>query len=284
MCTAVASELAAAAAPMVPEPFRVVRRRRETADTWTLELEPIGRDGVKPEPGQFSMLYVFGVGEVPISISGYRASSGALLHTVRVAGAVTKAICASRPGDILGVRGPFGTAWPLTNAEGADVVMVAGGVGLAPLRPALSHVLSHRARYRAVALLYGGRTPQDLLYRRELQRWRGRLDIDVDVTVDAARPDWRGKVGVVTKLISRTSFDESTIVLVCGPEVMMRHAARALLERGVSPDRIHVSMERNMRCGVAHCGHCQYGPMLVCRDGPVVSYAALTPLLEVREL
>ena len=198
---------------------------------------------------------------------------------------MTEAICAARPGDVIGVRGPFGTAWPLKQAVGTDVVIVAGGIGLAPLRPALYHVLAHRAQYGAVVLLYGGRTPEDLLYHRELERWRGRLDIDVDVTVDAAAGAWRGKVGVVTKLIPRAVFDpESAVALLCGPGIMMRFTAQALLERGVRPERIHVSMERNMRCGVAHCGHCQYGPTLICRDGPVYRYDVLAPLLRVREL
>jgi NAD(P)H-flavin reductase len=270
---------------MVPEPFRVVRRRRETADTWTLELEPVAGDGLAPAPGQFTMLYVFGIGEVPISASGDPARSESLQHTVRVVGAVTKAICAARRGDVIGVRGPFGTAWPLDEAVGADVVIVAGGIGLAPLRPALYHVLAHRAEYGKVALLYGGRTPEDLLYRRELERWRGRLDVDVDVTVDAATGAWRGKVGVVTKLIPRAVFDQqSAVAFVCGPGIMMQFTAQALLERGVRPECIYVSMERNMRCGVGHCGHCQYGPTLICRDGPVYRYDVLAPLLGVREL
>ena len=271
--------------PMVPEPYRVVRRRRETADTWTLELEALSGDGLAPAPGQFTMLYVFGIGEVPISASGDPARPGSLVHTVRAVGAVTEAICAARPGDVIGVRGPFGTAWPLEQAVGADVVIVAGGIGLAPLRPALYHVLAHRGQYGTVVVLYGGRAPEDLLYRRELERWRGRLDVDVDVTVDAATSAWRGKVGVVTKLIPRAVFDEqAAVALVCGPGIMMQFTAQALVERGVRPERIHVSMERNMRCGIAHCGHCQYGPTLICRDGSVYRYDVLAPLLRVREL
>lgn len=269
--------------PMAPEPFRVTRRRRETADTWTLELEPLAGPRLEPDPGQFTMLYAFGIGEVPISVSG--AAGAPLTHTVRAVGAVTEAICASRPGTVLGVRGPFGNAWPVADAAGSDLVVVAGGIGLAPLRPALCHALRHRGEYGEVALLYGSRTPDLLLYGAELQRWRGRFDLQVDVTVDTAESGWRGKVGVVPKLVGTARFDpRSTVALVCGPELMMRFAAGALLERGVPANRIYLSMERNMRCGLGHCGHCQLGPTLVCRDGPVYRYDELAPLLEVREL
>jgi NAD(P)H-flavin reductase len=268
---------------MVPRPFRVSRRRRETRDTWTLELEPADGEGMPFEPGQFAMLYAFGIGEVPISVSG--DPDGPLVHTVRAVGAVTEAVCASKPGATLGVRGPFGNAWPVDAAAGADVVIVAGGIGLAPLRPALYGILHRRGEFGEVALLYGSRTPADLLYRRELERWRGRFDLHVDVTVDSAEEGWRGKVGVVPKLIAGARFDpDSAVALVCGPEIMMRFTAQALLDRGLPAERIYVSMERNMRCGLGHCGHCQLGPTLICRDGPVYRYDELEPLIEVREL
>ena len=201
---------------MAPVPFRVTRRRRELVDTWTLELEPVAGDPLEVAPGQFTMLYAFGVGEVPISVSG--RSGGPLVHTVRAVGAVSSAICASRPGSVLGVRGPFGNAWPVEAAAGSDVVIVAGGIGLAPLRPAVYHVLEHGSDYGEVALLYGPRPPADLLFRDELQRLRGRFDIHVDVTVDTAAGGWHGKVGVVPKLIAGALFDPaSTVALVCGP-------------------------------------------------------------------
>ena len=268
---------------MEPRPFRVGRRRRETHDTWTLDLEPVSGEPLGVQPGQFTMLYGFGVGEVPVSVS--RAEGGTLTHTIRDVGAVTHALCESRPGSVLGVRGPLGNAWPLEEAGGADVLVVAGGIGLAPLRSALLEVLARRSEFGAAALLYGARTPEDLLYRREVERWRSRLDLDVDVTVDAAGPDWRGAVGVVTKLIGRAAFEPaSAVAFVCGPEIMMRFAAQALEERGVPPERIHLSMERNMRCGLGHCGHCQLGPTLICRDGPVYRYDVIRPWLEVRAL
>jgi anaerobic sulfite reductase subunit B len=268
---------------MTPRPFRVAGRWRELADTWTLELEPLAGARLAPVPGQFTMLYAFGVGEVPISVSG--DPQGPLVHTVRAVGAVSQAICAAQPGDVLGVRGPFGNGWPVQAAAGSDVVVVAGGIGLAPLRPAVLQILGRRGEYGDVALLYGSRTPADLLYATELQRLRGRFDLQVDVTVDSAEGGWRGKVGVVPKLVGSARFDPgSTVAFVCGPEIMMHFAARALLDRGVAAERIYVSMERNMRCGLGHCGHCQLGPTLICRDGPVYRYDEIRQLLGAREL
>jgi anaerobic sulfite reductase subunit B len=283
MATPAETELAPAPGPMAPVPFRVARRRRETRDTWTLELEPVTGDRIAPLPGQFTMLYAFGIGEVPISVSAN--GDVPLTHTVRAVGPVTEAICASTPGAVLGVRGPYGNTWPVEQAIGSDVVVVAGGIGLAPLRGAVYEILRRRGDYGEVALLYGGRTPADLLYRSELRRLRGRFDLQVDVTVDAAEGGWQGKVGVVPKLVAGAQFDPAaTVALVCGPEVMMHFTALALLDRGVAANRIYVSMERNMRCGLGHCGHCQLGPTLICRDGPVYRYDELQPLMAVREL
>jgi anaerobic sulfite reductase subunit B len=269
--------------PMTPQPFRVTSRTRELSDTWTLELEPVAGDGIDVAPGQFTMLYAFGIGEVPISVSG--DTTGPLVHTVRAVGAVSAAICAAEPGDVLGVRGPFGNVWPVEEALGADVVIVAGGIGLAPLRPAVLQVLGRRSEFGKVAILYGSRTPADILYADELQDWRGRFDLHVDVTVDSADGGWHGKVGVVPKLIGGARFDPaSTVAFVCGPEIMMHFSAQALLERGIPPERIYLSMERNMRCGLGHCGHCQLGPTLICRDGPVYRYDEMEQLMRVHEL
>ena len=271
------------ARPMAPAPFRVARRSRETADTWTLGLEPVAGDSLEPRPGQFTMVYAFGIGEVPVSVSA--ADGGMLTHTVRAVGAVTTAICASTRGAVLGIRGPFGNSWPVEDAVGSDVVVVAGGIGIAPLRGAVHEILRKRGEYGDVSLLYGSRTPADLLYRKELASLRGRFDVHVDVTVDAAEAGWRGKVGVVPKLIAEAHFDPAaTTALVCGPEIMMHVAARALLDRGVPAGHIYLSMERNMHCGLGHCGHCQLGPTMICRDGPVYPYDELEGLMAVREL
>jgi NAD(P)H-flavin reductase len=261
----------------------VVEVRRETADTVTFALDP-GEEGFPFAPGQFNMLYAFGLGESPISISGDPGRPRRLRHTVRAVGNVTRALCAVRRGDAVGVRGPFGHPWPVESAAGHDVVIVAGGIGLAPLRPAVCHLLAHRAQYGRVALLYGARTPGDLLFARDLQAWRARFDVDVEVTVDRATPDWQGAVGVVTRLMPRVTFDPPrTVAFICGPEVMMRFAALELQRRGVPDDQLHLSVERNMKCGVGLCGHCQVGPLFACRDGPVLRYRTLAPWLAIRE-
>lgn len=256
---------------MIPRPFRVQRLRKETADTFTLELVPAeNREVFSFAPGQFNMLYVFGVGEVPISISSDPGGSAPLQHTTRVVGTVTKGMRRLKPRDTIGIRGPFGTPWPVEEAAGRDCVMVTGGIGLAPLRPVLYHVMAHRERYRKIVLLYGARSPEDVLFRHELERWRSKFDMDVHVTVDRAGSDWRGTVGVVTMLIRRAGFDPSnTTAMVCGPEVMMRYSVMELESRGVDGCNIYVSMERNMKCAIGFCGHCQYGPTFVCKDGPV---------------
>jgi NAD(P)H-flavin reductase len=176
-------------------------------------------------------------------------------------------------GDELGVRGPFGTSWPVEEAKGCDVVIVAGGIGMAPLRPSIYQLLSQRQEYGKLILLYGARTPEDLLYQEEMQRLRGRSDLQVDITVDRALRWWRGNVGVVTTLIPKASFDPtSTIAMVCGPEIMMRFTVAELQKRGVGEASIYISMERNMKCGFGSCGHCQFGPFFVCKDGPVFRY------------
>jgi len=276
---------AALADPMALRPYRVQRTRRETVDVSTLWLEPV-EDAIKRfAPGQFNMLYAFGVGEAPISICGGFAPPGGLMHTIRGVGPVSTALRRAKRGDVLGVRGPFGRGWPIDDARGRDVVIVAGGIGLAPLRPAVEQLLAQRQRYGHIILLYGGRTPHDLLYQRELHHWRSRFDLEVEITVDAAGAGWRGYVGVVTTLIPRALFDPSeAIAFVCGPEVMMRFTVAELRDHGVSPESIYISMERNMKCAVGFCGHCQFGPTFICKDGPVFRYDQVAPLLRIREV
>ncbi len=274
------------AEPMVPVPFRIERTVRNLSDTFTVDLR--AEEGGNPfpfAPGQFNMLYQFGVGEVPISISGDPGNPETLVHTIRAVGAVTEAMAALKRGAVLGVRGPFGGAWPVDAAEESDVVIVAGGVGLAPLRPAIYHILANRARYGRFVILYGARTPRDILFRAQLEKWSSRLDTFVDVTVDRASGDWRGNVGVVTKLLGHGGFDpDNTVAMICGPETMMRFTIQALNDQGVSNERIHISMERNMKCAVGFCGHCQFGGHFVCRDGPVFRFDRIEDLFMVREL
>jgi anaerobic sulfite reductase subunit B len=284
MATALAADSPAARGAMTPVYYRVRSSRRETADTWTLELEPLEAP-VIPAPGQFAMLYAFGVGEVPISTSGAPDENGVLTHTIRAVGPVSRALGALAPGELVGVRGPYGTTWPLAAAAGGDLVIVAGGIGLAPLRPAVLHALAHRDDYAAVVVLMGARSPGELLYADQLHDWRARFDLDVVVAVDTALAGWHGRVGFVAQLVPGAQFDPArATAVVCGPEIMMTTTARALLDRGVPRERIHVSLERNMQCGVGHCGHCQLGPALICRDGPVFRLDEVERLMEVAEL
>lgn len=269
--------------PLVPQLARVGRRRRETHDTWTLELEP--PEGY-PEfaPAQFNMLYVMGVGEVPISVSGDPAR-GQLAHTIRSVGPVSRALAGQKAGDWVGIRGPFGSAWPVAKGKGRDVVVMAGGIGLAPLRPLLYRLFGDRPAYGRVSLLYGTRSPDDILFHRELDRWREKGLADVAVTVDHARGEWSGPVGLVTDLLPGAAFDpDNTVAYLCGPEVMMRFSAKALMDRGLPHEAIHISMERNMKCAVGHCGHCQFGSEFICKDGPVLPYNRVRGLFGVREV
>jgi NAD(P)H-flavin reductase len=247
----------------------------------TIELAAPAASPPVYRPGQFAMLTAYGVGEVPISLSGRRPDR--LVHTVRAVGAVTRALCAAAPGEVIGVRGPFGTAWDVDAAEGHDVIVVAGGIGIAPLRPVVERILARRSRFGRVAVLLGAREPAELLYRDELDDWA--REAQVCVTVDRAADGWSGPVGLVTALIPGAEVEPAAATaFVCGPEMMMRFTAGALIARGVPAERVQVSLERNMRCGAGWCGHCQLGPLLVCRDGPVLTYRTAEPLLRVREL
>ncbi|HTR17779.1 MAG TPA: FAD/NAD(P)-binding protein [Acetobacteraceae bacterium] len=271
--------------PFIPALYRVARVRREFADAVTLDVAPL--TGKRPafDAGQFNMLYVFGVGEVAISISGDPGKDDVFVHTVRAVGAVSRVIAQLEPGRMIGLRGPFGPAWPVAAATGSDVVIVAGGFGLAPLRPAIYGILAERHRYGRIAILYGSRHPAELLFRSELEEWRRLHDVQVEVTVDHAGADWRGHVGVVPALISRAAFDpRETIAILCGPEVMMRFTLGALRNAGVADDRIYLSMERNMKCAIGLCGHCQFGPYFVCKDGPVMRFDRIADIFAMREI
>jgi NAD(P)H-flavin reductase len=273
-----------AADPMLPYVARVLDRRRDGPDVWTLDIEPA--EGAPPvAPGQFNMLTVFGVGEAAISISGDPAEPRRLVHTIRAVGAVSSALTRLDAGDQLGLRGPFGVGWPMTEATDRDVVIVAGGLGLAPLRPVLYQLFAERERYGKITLLFGARSPSDILFRQEIESWRHRLDVGIEVTVDHAEDGWHGHVGVVTTLIRRADFDPlRTVAMVCGPEVMMRFAIAALGEAGVADEAVYLSMERNMKCAIAFCGHCQFGTVFVCRDGPVFRYDRVRGLLRIKEI
>lgn len=282
----VAEATAAAVDPMVPRIMRVQKRTRDLPGHATLEL--VSTDGAplpRYAPGQFTMLYVFGVGEIPVSISGDASDGSKLVQTVRSVGAVSEAVTQLNRGDMLGLRGPFGTAWPTDELAGRDVVVIAGGLGLAPLRPSIYHLLNRRGQFGKVVLLYGTRRPEEILYRRQIETWRKRLDLQLEVTVDHAETDWRGHVGVVTKLIPRVSVDlANATALVCGPEVMMRFAAAGLHDLGLSEQSIWLSIERNMKCAIGLCGHCQFSGLFACKDGAVVRYDRVRRLMAMREI
>jgi NAD(P)H-flavin reductase len=274
------------AAPPPMNTLRVTSVAKENHDTFTVTMESEGADGVGGfAPGQFSMLYVYGVGELPISISGDPYETGKLVYTVRSVGKATNSLVNRQPGDAVGVRGPFGTTWPLEAARGKDVLIVAGGIGLAPLRPVIHHILRNRDDYVRLIVLYGARSPKDLLYRKQLTEWSKMPDTQVLTTVDYGGVNWRGYVGVVTTLFRYVRLHPGrTIAMICGPEIMMRYVIRELDKRGLPENDIYLSMERNMKCAVGFCGHCQLGPYFVCKDGPIFPYATMRPWLDKHEL
>jgi NAD(P)H-flavin reductase len=270
--------------PWLPEAVQVLDRNRETADTFTLRLD-VSKRGFAFAPGQFNMLYLFGVGEVAISICGDPTEPDSLVHTIRAVGSVTTPMSRLKRGDTIGIRGPYGSGWPVEQAFGKDVMVIAGGLGIAPLRPVIYEVIRHRARFRNVTILYGARSPSDVVYRKEIARWEKALDVRIHVTVDHAGADWVGRVGVVPALLHEEVLDSAaTVAMICGPEVMMRFTVRALARLGLSADRMFLSMERNMKCALRFCGHCQYRESFLCRDGPVLRFDRIASLLERREI
>ncbi|MGD2124018.1 MAG: FAD/NAD(P)-binding protein [Gemmatimonadota bacterium] len=263
--------------PLIPSPAQVIHVREETPDTTTLWMEPTGP--YRWRPGQFNMLSIPGVGDVPISVSGQ--SGAAILHTIRGVGKVTNGLISLDPGSLVGMRGPFGTAWPLRTARGRIVTVVAGGIGLAPLRGAIREMESSPRMYPSVRVLYGARTPGDILYPDEIQRWGHHLHMKVQVTVDRAAPTWTGHVGFVTNFLRRKEeVRPDSIYLICGPEIMMRVIVEILLEADVPENHIYLSLERNMKCGAGFCGRCQKGPFFICKDGPVFRYDKISFVFE----
>lgn len=277
---------AAPASAMAPVPYRVRTRVVESPDSATLTLAPVDETLRIPQPGEFMMLYAFGVGEAAISVSGDpTVTDGSITHTIRAVGAVSRALHDAGPGTVVGVRGPFGTPWGLDEAAGRDLVMVAGGVGLCPLRPAVLGALAKRARYGKLMLVVGARSRADFVFAAQLEKWAEEPQIEMHLIVDAVTPGWTGEVGMVTAPLSRLELNaDRTTAFLCGPEPMLRFGAEALLAKGLAAQHIRVSLERNMQCGVGWCGHCQLGPLLLCRDGPVVGYDVAGPLLRVKEL
>lgn len=267
---------------MTPTPYRIVEKWPENHDCFSIRIVPEEGKGLENcRPGQFNMLYLFGVGEAPISIS--RIEGESIVHTIRAVGSVTKGIRFLGQDSVIGVRGPFGQPWPLQEAKGKDLVLMAGGIGLAPLRPVIHHYLSHQSDYGRLILLYGARTPKDLLFQKEMQALCKEGRITSLVTVDQPSSNWPGHVGLVTGLVTRAGIDpKNSLAMICGPEIMMRFCAERLVGRGLERENIYVSMEKNMKCGIGICGHCQCGPHFVCKDGPVFNFAEMEKLLNLR--
>jgi NAD(P)H-flavin reductase len=270
---------------MLPVPHRVVDRTQENRDSATLVLEPVDDRLPGFAGGQFTMLCFPGVGEIAISISGDPTRrDGRLVQTIRDVGAVSRALHDTAPGDVVGVRGPYGTGWDVHTAEGRDLIIVAGGVGLAPLRPVVLEALGRREAFGRIVLIAGARAPGEFLFGSEPVSWAAR-GLELELTVDSPVSGWPGSVGFVTEPLRRLELDPGkTVAFLCGPEPMMRFSAEVLMAKGLPADQIRVSLERNMKCGIAFCGHCQLGPLLLCRDGPVVTYQTAAPLLRIREL
>ncbi len=272
--------------PMVGHPVTIKKVIWETDDAFTLQLD-LGEFGehYSFRPGQFNMLYVFGVGECAISISSDPAKPKNLFHTIHRVGTVTTALAHMKRGDVIGLRGPYGSFWPTEPAIGKDICIMAGGLGLPPLRPLLHTLFRKRNSFGRIIILYGARSPLDLLFRVELEEWAKKENVEVLVTVDRGDPSWKGHIGVVTSLLGYLKLDaRATIAYVCGPEAMMKFSVFELERRGLAEHQIYMSRERNMKCAVGFCGHCQYGPTFICKDGPVFMLPQVRHLLERKEL
>ncbi len=266
----------------IPSSVRLERIEEETDDTRTFFFDR----KIDSRPGQFLEVSVLGYGEAPISINS--SADENLRLTIRSVGNVTGAVHRMKPGDEMGIRGPFGRGWPLDEMEGKNLLIVAGGIGLAPLRAAILDIIRSRERYGNVALFYGARSPELIIHKKELGEWAKEMDVKVTVDVcDEYRKDicsaWKGDVGVVTTLFDKYRIPEDSTAFVCGPPVMMKFATKELLKRGFTMDRIYVSLERHMKCGMGMCGHCQIGGRYVCKDGPVFSVAEFVKWAEKPE-
>lgn len=269
--------------PYLPREAAVVGRTQESSNTFTLELRLTDAEPYAFEPGQFNMLYLYGAGEVPISIVADAADTGVLTHTIRALGRVTNGLAAVKVGERIGLRGPYGRGWPMREAEGRDVIIVTGGLGCAPSVSIIHHILTHRERYGHVSILQGVKHTDDLIWRYQYDAWGKLPDVEVHLAADVAEPGWTGHVGLVTALFDRLNVQaHRSIAMLCGPEMMMHASANDLHHRGLAADAIYLSMERNMQCAVGHCGHCQMGARFVCRDGPVFPWPEIRELLGVR--
>jgi NAD(P)H-flavin reductase len=260
---------------------RITFIKKETYDTSTYGLQLKENPGFSFLPGQFNMVGIPEVGEAPISFSSEPGEKNKFQHTIRAVGRVTQAMAQRKKGDRLQIRGPYGRGWPLKEARGKNILVVAGGIGLAPLRGFLLYIWKNHNDFGKVVILYGARTPDDLLFKEELPLWRKKPNTQLLLTVDEIPPGtrWKENQGVVTTLFDRVGVSpDNTLALICGPEIMMRFVVVGFLQRGYAGSRLYLSLERRMKCGIGQCGHCQIGPKYVCRDGPVFSYREIRGL------
>jgi sulfhydrogenase subunit gamma (sulfur reductase) len=274
--------------PLVPCEAVVVDRIQEAKTIFTLRLrltDSTLRQRYCFAPGQFNMLYLFGVGEVAISIVSDPQDETLIDHTIRNVGRVTHRLSLLRPGDHLGLRGPYGTGWPLAAGMGSDILLVTGGLGCAPLVAVINYIILRREQFGRFTIIQGVKHAEDLIWRDRYAYWQSLPDTHVLLAADHGGALWPGHVGRVTELFDQISINPlHTKVMMCGPEAMMRVAAKQLVNRGIAESRIHLSLERNMHCAIGHCGHCQFGPAFVCRDGPIFPYPRVKHLLAVRGL
>ena len=271
--------------PFIPQPAVIKDTKTESADvaTYTISLRDPGPQAAYAfKPGQYNMVSLPGIGEAPISISSSPNRHDAFEHTVRFVGRVTNAMAGLRVGDAVGIRGPFGRPWPVDAVKGKDVVVIVGGTGCACIKPAINILIDNRPEFKSATVLYGAKTPQDLLFANEFEYWQDR-GVDVHLTVDKGRKlDWPFHTGVVTTLFDRLPAPKAdSAALISGPEIMMRFCVVDLLKRGWPAESIYLSLERRMDCAVRMCGHCQIGPKYVCQDGPVFSYAEIEHIFGV---
>ncbi len=269
---------------LIPSVATIVGDRTETPDTKTFALrfrDPAEHERFTFRPGQFLELSVFGAGEAPFGFASSPTRKETFEVTVRRCGRLTDALHALGPGDEVGLRGPCGNGFDVEDAVGKDLLFVAGGIGLPPLRGLILNVLDQRDRFGRVTILYGARTPSDLVYKDELKEWEKRADVELRVTVDRTEPGWAGNVGMVPTLFDEVDLrPASTTAYVCGPPIMIKFVVQDLLMRGFAEDRVISTLERMMQCGVGKCNHCCVGHIYLCRDGPVFSFREIKEMWE----
>lgn len=263
----------------IPAEMVKIEQLTEKEKLFTLHLKD-GRN-LGHQAGQFVEVSVFGIGEAPISVSSSPTRNGSFELCVREVGDVTGALHRMKPGSTVGIRGPFGNGFPVDKMRGQDLLFAPGGLGLAPLRSLINQVLDERESFGRVIILYGARNPAELLFKDELAQWEARDDVEFHVTVDRGDEGWSGNVGVITTLFPKITVDpRSTVAVTVGPPIMYRFVLKELLSKGIRDERIYLSLERRMKCGLGKCGHCQINNVYVCQEGPVFSYTRLKELPE----